>query len=290
MAFVDSKKPYLIAEVSSNHQGDLKRCFDFVDTASELGFDAVKFQLFEVEKLFSKEALTAKPELLERKKWELPLDFIPRIKERCTERGIDFGCTPFHLEAVEFLKNYVDFFKIASYELLWDELLVWCARTGINTIISTGMANLDEINHAVKILRANNCEPTILHCVSAYPTPSREVNLSAIQTIRNETGCETGWSDHTTNPAVIYRAIHRWGAKVIEFHLDLEGKGEEFSSGHCWLPGSIEEVIKNVQYSESFDGDGLKQPQPSEKDDREWRADPSDGLRPLKSVRNNYEG
>jgi len=150
------------------------------------------------------------------------------------------------------------------------------------------MANLDEIKHAVKVLRNNNCEPTVLHCTSAYPTPYKEANLSAIETIRNSVDCEIGWSDHTVDPGVIHRAIHKWDAKVVEFHLDLEGRGEEFESGHCWLPEQIGAVIKQVRHAENADGDGIKKPVPSEVSDRLWRTDPLDGLRPFKSIRNSF--
>jgi N-acetylneuraminate synthase len=128
----------------------------------------------------------------------------------------------------------------------------------------------------------------VLHCTSAYPTPFDEVNLSAIETIRKATGCEMGWSDHTVNSGVIHRAIHKWDAKIIEFHLDLEGKGEEFNSGHCWLPRNIEYVIKQIRDAEKTDGNGIKEPAPSELPDREWRTDPSDGLRPFKSIRKTF--
>tara|TARA_B100000795_G_scaffold120475_1_gene89666 strand:+ start:74 stop:937 length:864 start_codon:yes stop_codon:yes gene_type:complete len=276
-----------IAEVSSNHSKDLKRSLDFIDVASEIGCDSVKFQLFKINQLFSPEILEKSKVHRDREKWELPIDFLPILSNRCKEKNIQFSCTPFYIEAVEELKPYVDFYKIASYELLWDELLIACALSGKPVIISTGMANLDEINHAVDVLRSNNCEPAVLHCTSAYPTPSNEANLQAIETIRNSTGCQVGWSDHTVNPGVIHRSIHKWNAKIIEFHLDLDGNGEEFKSGHCWLPEQIKLVIDNVRQAEGFDGNGIKEPVPSEIPDRLWRADPSDGLRPFKSIRNS---
>ena len=277
-----------IAEVSSNHSRDINRCLDFIDCAADIGCDSVKFQLFKIDKLFAPEILEKSEKHRMRKQWELPLDFLPILAERCNKKGIQFSCTPFYLEAVKELEQYVDFYKIASYELLWDDLLIACALTGKPVIISTGMANLDEIKHAVKTLRNNNCEPTVLHCTSAYPTPYKEANLSAIETIRDSIGCEVGWSDHTVNPGVIHRAIHKWNAKVVEFHLDLEGKGEEFESGHCWLPDQIGSVIKQVRHAEGADGDGIKEPVPSEMSDRLWRTDPSDGLRPFKSIRNTF--
>ena len=279
---------FFIAEVSSNHSRDIDRAIEFIDSASKVGCDAVKFQLFKIEKLFSAEILENSKQHRDRKQWELPLDFVPLLSNRCKEKGIQFSCTPFYLDAVNELESYVDFYKIASYELLWDQLLIACARTGKPVIISTGMANLGEIKHAVKVLRNNNCEPIVLHCTSAYPTPYKEANLSAIETIRKSTGCEAGWSDHTVDPGVVHRAIHKWDARVIEFHLDLEGKGEEFESGHCWLPDQIGSVIKQVRHAEDADGDGVKEPVPSEISDRVWRTDPSDGLRPFKSIRNSF--
>lgn len=279
-----------IAEVSSNHHRDLQRSFEFIDAASVAGCTAVKFQLFKVEQLFSKEILQRSEKHRGRKEWELPVDFLPQLALRCREKGIQFSCTPFYLEAVKELEPYVDFYKVASYELLWDDLLAACAKTGKPVILSTGMALIEEIQHAVDILRQNGCAaPTLLHCTSAYPTPYFEANLAAIETIRQATGCEVGWSDHTVEPVVIHRAIDRWGAKVVEFHLDLDGKGEEFSAGHCWLPDQIGAVIRNVEKGLAADGNGVKEPVPSELPDRLWRADPTDGLRPLKELRAQWK-
>jgi sialic acid synthase SpsE len=280
-----------IAEVSSNHARDLERCFRFIDVSAAAGCSAVKFQLFKVRHLFSPEALTSKPELLQREEWELPIEFLPKLAARCKDKKIKFSCTPFYLEAVEELKSYVDFYKIASYELLWDDLLCACARAGKPVILSTGMATLQEVEHAVNVLRKNGCKnPVLLHCTSAYPTPYGEANLSAIENIRTATGCDVGWSDHTVDPGVIHRAVHRWGAEVIEFHLDLDGKGEEYGAGHCWLPDQISAVIRDVEHAHGADGTGVKEAGLSELPDRQWRADPVDGLRPLQSIRQQLMG
>ena len=279
-----------LAEVSSNHHRDLSRSFDFIDTAADAGCSAVKFQLFKIDQLFAPEVLARSESHRKRKEWELPLEFVPELAKRCSDVGVEFSCTPFYLDAVNELEPYVAFYKIASYELLWDDLLTACARTGKPIILSTGMALLGEIQHAVEVLRKNGCpSPTLLHCTSAYPTPYTEANLAAIETIRQATGCEVGWSDHTVEPAVIHRAIHHWGAKVIEFHLDLDGKGEEYASGHCWLPDQIGAVIQDVNKAFLADGNGIKEPVPSELADRLWRADPSDGLRPLKELRAQWK-
>jgi N-acetylneuraminate synthase len=285
-----ARAPMFIAEASSNHDRDLTRALAFVDAAADAGCDAVKFQLFKIDRMFAPEILSRSEKHRARKQWELPLAHLAPLAARCAERGIQFSCTPFYLEAVEELRPYVSFYKVASYELLVTPLLEACARTGKPVVLSTGMATMEEIAHAANTLkRAGAADITLLHCVSAYPTPASEANLSAIAAIRDATGCKVGWSDHTRRPAVIERAVHHWGATCVEFHLDLEGKGAEYAAGHCWLPDEIAPVIARIKESLVADGTGFKGPQPSELSDREWRADPSDGMRPLRHVRAVWE-
>lgn len=280
-----------IAEVSSNHHQSLERCLAFVEAAARIGCDAVKFQLFRIEQLFAPEILSRSESHRQRKQWELPLEFLPPLAQRCEELGIAFSCTPFHLQAVRDLEPYVAFFKIASYELLWHDLIRACSATGKPLILSTGMATLAEVQEAVAAARHAGCHDlTLLHCISGYPTPAEQCNLAAIQTLRQSTGCSVGWSDHSVSPAVLYRAVQRWQATVVEFHLDLEGEGEEFGSGHCWLPQQIQPVIEAIRLGEQSDGSGLKEPVGVELPDRDWRADPSDGLRPLIRMRSASHG
>lgn len=275
-----------IAEVSSNHHRDLDRCLEFIDKAAEIGCHAVKFQLFKIDQLFAPEILEQSETHRRRRAWELPPKFVPHLSRRCKELDIQFGCTPFYLDAVDELIPYVDFFKVASYELLWDELLRRCGQTGKPVILSTGMATMNEVGHAVEVVRASGCDDlTLLHCVSGYPTPVDECNLAAIETLRQNYHCEVGWSDHSVSPAVIYRAVHAWGARMIEFHLDLDKEGDEYSGGHCWLPAEIGGVIATAVSGLRADGNGIKAPVAAEIDDRDWRADPEDGLRPMKRIR-----
>jgi len=289
-------KPLFVAEVSSNHHRNMERCFEFIDAAAVIGCGAVKFQLFRIEELFAPEILAKSEEHRQRKRWELPLEFLPHIAKRCTLKNIQFSCTPFHLDAVQALLPYVDFFKIASYELLWHDLLRACAQTEKPVVLSTGMATIDEITDAVNVLTDNGCRDlTLLHCVSGYPAPFDECNLAAIETLRNRfrkqysaADIKFGWSDHSVRPGVIHRAIHRWNAQMIEFHLDLDGAGDEFRTGHCWLPEQIKQIIDTVKDGLLADGIGEKLPSPSEVSDREWRADPSDGLRPLLKTREKW--
>lgn len=278
-----------IAEVSSNHHCSLDRCIEFIDTAAKISCYGVKFQLFKIDQLFSSEILEQSERHRERKKWELPVEFLPDLAKRCKRHGLKFGCTPFYLDAVDVLLPYVDFFKVSSYELLWHELISKCAMTSKPLIVSTGMADIPEVSAMLDVVDKTDCDDlTLLHCVSNYPVPARQCNLSAIETLRTITKYPVGWSDHSVNPAVIYRAVFTWRANVIEFHLDLDKHGEEYEAGHCWLPDKISKVISTVNEGFLADGNGKKFPQENEIVDREWRADPDDGLRPLLATREQW--
>jgi N-acetylneuraminate synthase len=134
------------------------------------------------------------------------------------------------------------------------------------------MAVLEEVREAVEILGASGCKDVaLLHCVSTYPTPIRDCNLAAVATLRDEFGCPVGWSDHSAQPAVLYRAIHAWGAELIEFHLDLDGTGAEYATGHCWLPEQIAPVIRAAKDGFNADGSGRKFPAASEQTESERR-------------------
>lgn len=281
--------PIFVAEVSSNHSCDLNRAKEFIKVSSQIGCQAVKFQLFKIDKLFSPEILAKSKTHRDRKGWELPIEFLPELSSYSHKLGLLFSCTPFYLEAVKELEPYVDFYKIASYELLWDELIIECAKTGKDLVLSTGMATLDEIEHAVEVFkRHSNSKLTLLHAISGYPTPVNEANLKAIKTLRDEFNLEVGLSDHSVSKDVITRAIYKWDASMIEFHLDLDENGAEYKSGHCWLPNQMKDTIDGIKNGFLADGTGEKVPAPSEIDDRLWRADPSDGLRPFKELRETF--
>lgn len=288
-----------IAEICSNHNGDLTRALALIDKASEIGCSGVKFQLFRIDSLFAPIALDHpkyREMLHARRKWELPLHWLPVLKARCIERGIRFGCTPFYVEAVEQLLPFVDFYKVASYSLLHTALIRAIAKTRRQAILSTGMATIEEVRAALGIM-ANALWPqeqdeyldrlTLLHCVSAYPMPIKESNPRFYDEMSRRLPCLIGWSDHSVNPAIVYYYAIKKSANVIEFHLDLDGQGNEYGIGHCWLPGQIRpviEIVKQVWEVEAFRG-SYKDTSTSEQQERLWRADPSDGLRPLMEER-----
>ena len=224
---------------------------------------------------------------LKKKKRELPKKFIPIIASYCKKKGIKFSCTPFDLESVDYLKKYVDFFKIASYELSWPALLERCAKTKKPVILSTGMSNFREVKAAVNILKKNKCKKiSLLHCVSNYPATPTSCNLKSIKFMKKKLNKEVGWSDHTVNPLVIYSAIKKFGANIIEFHFDLDGRGWESIGGdHCWLPENTKMLKNFIDNENKVSGKFYKNYSKFEIKERKLRADPTDGLRPLKNFR-----
>ena len=279
--YLNTKK-FFISEIGSNHNVDLKRCYKLIDQSKKIGCDAVKFQYFTVNTLFRESALKNNLALMNMKKWELPLEFIPKISEYCKKKKILFGISPFNLSSIDFLNKYVDFFKIASYEMIWDDLLKKCAKTKKPIIISTGMANEKETQKAFTILKKNKAKQIIfMHCVSNYPVKVKNVNLAKIDTLRKMFKVDVGFSDHTVSSNIINRAFSKWDTRVFEFHFDLDKKGYEFKAGHCWLPDSLEKLIKNLDFNmDQYDGNGKIKALSVENIERMWRRD-TDGFRPI---------
>ncbi|HYM44921.1 MAG TPA: N-acetylneuraminate synthase family protein [Solirubrobacteraceae bacterium] len=281
-----------IAELGSNHNRDLDRALALLDAAARAGAGAVKLQVFHVEDLFAPEVLAVREDLRARSAWELPLELLEPIARRCRELEVELGATPFGLWAIEALQPHVDFFKVASYELLWHELIEKLAETGKPLVISAGMATLPELDAAVAAAREAGChELRLLHCVSGYPTPPEQCNLAAIAALRERYGCPVGWSDHSARAEVVRRAVRHWGASDVELHVDLDGSGHE-AGEHNWTPdrlsaliASLEDPGREPESAVALDGNGVKRPMPIEAPDVAWRADPSDGLRPLLATR-----
>ncbi len=285
-----------IAEIGSNHNGDLERALDLIEVAAHVGCAGVKFQLFQVDKLYHSSVFKNREYqfLLDRKSWELPVKWLLKLERKAHSLGLLFGCTPFHLDAIEILSQLdIDFYKISSYDILNHRLIEAIANQQKPVILSIGLASYNETTQALRILKESSqglvqksqgLLPNIyvLYCVSSYPASPRKMNLSHIDTYIPQSIINIGLSDHSANPGVIFRAIYYYHCSLIEFHLDLgDKKGFEYGS-HCWLPQDIERVITWVQDGLIADGPQVE----NVNNEMRWRASPHDGLRPLESERN----
>lgn len=286
----------IIGEVSSNHNQSLERAKDLILEAKRLGFHSVKFQLFKIEQLFSSEILERSSLHRARRQWELPQEWLPVLYDFSRKHDIKIGYTPFYLDAVEICDKYTDYFKVASYELLWQDLIEKIIETKKPLLVSTGMATLEEIKNALSVV-PNDYPLTVFHCSSAYPTPSYDANLASIVSLKmllkdlGFTNFNLGWSDHTRNPGIINRAYHKYDIAYCELHYDLsDSLGYEFKAGHCWIPEELAYLKKSIEVGSEADGKWLKSTNPSEQADRMWRTDPQDGLRPFLKIRSTFQG
>lgn len=266
---------YIIAEAGVNHNGSYELACRLVDAAKAAGVDCIKFQTFKSEKLVSQNAQKAEyqkdttgegSQVDMLKKLELSYDEFLSLKKYCDEVGICFLSTPFDFESIEFL-NSIDmpFWKIPSGEVTNLPYLVALAKTGRSVVMSTGMCSMDEIEAAVNALKANGThEIKLLHCNTEYPTPFEDVNLRAMQTIRDAFGFEVGYSDHTKGIEVPIAAV-ALGATVIEKHFTLDRSMEGPDHKASLEPDELAEMVRCIKNIEKSLGTGDKEPSPSEK-------------------------
>lgn len=276
----------LVAELSTNTNGSPMRAIKLIEAAAEAGCWGVKTTQFTIEKMFRPEALKAKPELLQRKKFEIPIEWHEQFSERAHELGLKYGCTPCDLDCVNVVAQHCDFLKIGSYSLLDRKLISRCSMRELPLVISTGMATEDEIKSALEAASIGTRDITLLHCVSAYPLDPSMANLAAMKTMR-KFGHPVGFSDHSGSMFAAAYAIKRWKADMLEVHLDLgDMLGAEHK--HSWAPSGLKVlhdlVAEDQRTDSSYDGYGEKRPLECEILERQWRADPTDGLRPLRTT------
>ena len=235
LMFPHSRKPYIIAEIGANHNGDMELAKKLVTAAKQAGADAVKFQSWDTT-IFSRSVYEKNYFLGDdyRSRTDYTLKQIveafavdegqlTELSAYCNEVGIDFSSTPFNVPQLEFLVRLgAPYIKIASMDLNNPRLLVAAARSGLPVVLSTGFGSLEEIDFAVRTLEVSDAaEIVVLHCVSLYPPHDNEVNLANIGTLRNCFGYSTGFSDHTIGTDIPLAAM-ALGSTVIEKHFTLD--------------------------------------------------------------------
>jgi N,N'-diacetyllegionaminate synthase len=237
---------FVIAEAGSNHDQNKRNAFELVDVAAASGADAVKFQLFQAEKLYSR---FVDREILERtRRSQLPVDWISEIMDRCKSQKITFLATPFDYESVDYLDRLgISAFKWASGEINDIELLTYTAKKQRPMILSTGMCNLADIEIAVdSVTKEKNTKLALLHCVSLYPTDAKDANLRMIDTLANAFGYPVGFSDHTLGIYVALAAVAR-GAKILEKHFTLDKKLKSPDHSFSLPPKELKQLIDSVR-------------------------------------------
>jgi len=271
---ISEHRTFIIAEAGVNHDGELIKAKQLVDIAVAAQADAVKFQSFHADQLVAqnapKAAYQAKREEAE-SHWEmlhrLELSDSAHLElaEYCRRRSILFLSTPFDESSVDFLERCgVDRFKVGSGEITNSHFLRYIAKKNRPMLVSTGMATLEEVGEAVAVIRAaGNPDITLLHCVSEYPAPVHEVNLKAMQTMRERFRLPVGLSDHTTGIAVATAAV-ALGASVIEKHFTIDKTDRGPDHAASLAPEELEDLVRSIRDVEAALGDGVKRPSASE--------------------------
>lgn len=295
-----SNKVTIIAEAGVNHNGSLELALQLVDQAAACGADIVKFQTFRASELVSKSAKKAEYQARNTGTSESQLEMIRKLElspsdhevlmARCREKGIEFLSSPFDFMSLDFLVKDLKLacIKLGSGELTNAPLLLKAAQSKSELILSTGMATLDDVRLALSVAAyglLGGTQPsakafadafsslegqallrqkvTILHCTTEYPAPFAEVNLAAMDTLRNEFGLRVGFSDHTEGVAIPIAAVAR-GAKVIEKHFTLDRKLPGPDHKASLEPAELKAMVDGIRQTEAALGTGLKQPTASE--------------------------
>lgn len=268
----------IIAEAGVNHNGDINRALEMVHAAALAGADLVKFQSFVTGKSIAVHAPKAvyqeratgvyESQFEMVRKLELSADDHRRILEECNRYNIGFFSTAFDEESLDLiLEMNVDRIKVPSGEITNLPLLRRMAQTGLPVILSTGMANLGEIEAAIAVFETSGLardQLTVLHCNTEYPTPMSDVNLRAMRKIGEAFGVAIGYSDHTLGIEVPIAAV-ALGATVIEKHLTLD-RNLPGPDHHASLdPKEFAQMVSAIRNIElAIGGDGIKRASPSE--------------------------
>jgi N,N'-diacetyllegionaminate synthase len=272
----DGEACFVVAEAGANHNRDLGMGKQLIDVAKDAGADAVKFQTYSAETLYSKK--TPRFSYLEgvsdKETWdlikaiELPREWQGELAGHAAKRGICFLSTPFDHRAVDELHALaMPAYKIASFELVDLPLISYAAAKGRPMILSTGLASYEDIADALQACAAaGNRDVILLQCASLYPAPPRRVNLRAMATMRRAFGVPVGLSDHSLGIHVAAAAV-ALGACVIEKHFTLDRRLPGPDHPFAVEPGELKEMIRQIREVEAALGDGFKRgPAPEEEE------------------------
>ncbi len=274
--------PYIIAEMSANHNGDIKRAFETIDMVKKMGADAIKIQSYTAdtmtidccnEDFMIRGGLWDGYNLYRLYEWaQTPFEWHKPIFDYARKAEITLFSTPFDETAVDLLEDLnAPAYKIASFEAIDLPLIKYVAQTKKPMIISTGMANIQEIEEAVSVARESGCEQLVLlHCISSYPAPVEQSNLRTIPDLAEKFSVVSGLSDHTLGTAVSVASI-ALGASVIEKHVTLckndKGPDSEFSLE----PEELQKLCKDTQIAWSALGVPGYEQKPAEVENLKFR-------------------
>ncbi len=248
----NKKSTYIVAEAGINHNSDIEIAKKMIEVSSQCGADAIKFQSFTPDELFS-ELINPKLYNLS-KSWVLTKNDHIELQKHAKKNKIIFFSTPCGVKSANLLKNLkVPFMKVASGEITNLDLIDYISKMKIPMMISTGMTSLSEISKVVEIVQSNKCTFSLLHCVSSYPAKSSDANLSTIPYLQNTFNVPIGFSDHTVGIDVSLAAV-ALGATIIEKHFTLDKYMDGPDQRLSIDPNELSNLVKKTRIIEKAMG------------------------------------
>lgn len=269
----ESNKPYIVAEIGINHNGDLELAKKLIDVAYAAGCDAVKFQKRTIEIVYSPETLDSVRESpwgttqrAQKEGLEFGLAEYREIDRYCSDLGIAWTASAWDLPSLDFVQKFdPPFHKVASAMVTHQEFLAAVADMGKPTLISTGMADIAEIDAAVDIFRGKGAPIALMHTVSTYPSPEEHLNLRMIQYLEERYQVPVGYSGHepSVSPSVVAVAL---GATIIERHITLDRTMYGSDQAASLEPRGLQDLVSMARKIPIILGNGIKTWAPGEKD------------------------
>lgn len=273
-------RPYFIADIAANHDGDLNRAYKLIELAKESGADAAKFQNFHAGQIVSRNGFDSMKKMTHQASWTksvydvyddatLPLDWTEKLKEKCDEVGIEYMTSPYDMESVDKVEPYVNAYKIGSGDIQWTSMLEYIASKGKPVMIATGASTLEDVKRAYQSIKKYTNEIVLMQCNTNY-TASIEnykyINLRVLNSYKELfPDCVLGLSDHTYGHATVLGAC-ALGARVFEKHFtddnDRIGPDHKFSM----TPKTWREMVDQTMLLYEALGDGEKKIEENEKD------------------------
>ncbi len=274
-------EPYFIADIASNHDGDIERAYHLIELAKESGADAAKFQNFKAEKIVSKNGFESLgSQLSHQSSWKksvfetyqdasIPDVWSEKLKRKCDEVGIEYMTSPYDLVSVDIADKYVNAYKIGSGDITWLEILEYIARKGKPVLLATGAANLEDVQRAVGTIQRHNRQIVLMQCNTNYTASEANfsyINLNVLKTYQNlYPDCVMGLSDHTLGHTTVLGA-YMLGARIFEKHFtddnDREGPDHKFSMN----PSTWKQMVCACRELQESLGDGIKRVEENETD------------------------
>lgn len=251
-------KPFIIAEVGNNHEGRFEIAKKLILKASQAGVDAVKFQTFTTEDFVNGKNKKRYNQL---KKFQFSREQFYKLSKIAKYKNLKFISTPLDIKSAEFLNSIVDLFKISSGDLTYFDLIKKVISFKKNTIISTGCSTIKEIKNTFEFIKKNKFpmnKLSFLHCVSMYPAPISNVNLSTINYLKRKFNIKIGYSDHTIGYAIPILSVF-YGAQIVEKHFTLDNNFSKFRDHKLSLnPEDMKNMVNILKNLNTIEGKKTK--------------------------------